>query len=139
MKYYAGLILFFSMVIAIPTFAKAIYPFENIEQAQRFQDLTENLRCLVCQNQSLADSNAPLANDLRQKIYTMIKKSKTNSEVIHYLLARFGDFILYKPPLQKNTVFLWAAPFVLLAIGFLVLIGFISINKKSPGQGDPKC
>lgn len=89
------------------------------EQTQRFQELIEELRCLVCQNQSIAESNAGLANDLRRQVTDMIAAGKTDAEIKAYLQQRYGDFVLYNPPLSAKTVVLWAGPFVLI-LGVLV-------------------
>jgi cytochrome c-type biogenesis protein CcmH len=88
----------------------------------RLKHLAVELRCLVCQNQTLADSNAPLAEDLRREVREMIAKNMSDKEVIEFLVARYGDFVLYRPPLKATTTLLWAGPFVLLAIGAMVLV-----------------
>jgi cytochrome c-type biogenesis protein CcmH len=92
---------------------------------KRVMDLAEELRCLVCQNQTLADSNAELALDLRRQIREQLKEGKTERQVIDYLVDRYGDFVLYRPPLKASTVLLWFGPFLLLALGALVLVGRI--------------
>lgn len=86
----------------------------------RYQHLTEELRCLVCQNQSLADSNADLAEDLRTEVYTMLLAGKSDAEIVDFLVSRYGDFVLYRPPLKKTTVLLWFGPFAALAIGAVI-------------------
>jgi cytochrome c-type biogenesis protein CcmH len=87
----------------------------------RLKALSTELRCLVCQNTTLADSNAPLAEDLRNEIRTLMHDGKTDEEVTAYLVARYGDFVRYKPPVQANTALLWFGPFVILLIGVVVL------------------
>jgi cytochrome c-type biogenesis protein CcmH len=89
---------------------------------KRVRDLSSELRCLVCQNQTLADSNAPLAVDLRNQVREQLKGGKSERDVIDFLVARYGDFVLYRPPLQANTVLLWLGPFLLLAAGLALLI-----------------
>jgi cytochrome c-type biogenesis protein CcmH len=89
--------------------------------AARAVRLAEKLRCLVCQNQTIADSNATLAQDLRQQIAEQIAAGKSDGEILDYMVARYGDFVLYRPPLKATTVLLWAGPALLLLIGFLVL------------------
>src|SRR5678815_1673632 len=84
---------------------------------KRVHDLSSELRCLVCQNQTLADSNAPLAVDLRNQVREQLKGGKSERDVIDFLVARYGDFVLYRPPLQANTVLLWLGPFLLLVAG----------------------
>jgi cytochrome c-type biogenesis protein CcmH len=88
---------------------------------KRVRDLSSELRCLVCQNQTLADSNAPLAIDLRNQVREQLKSGKSERDVIDFLVARYGDFVLYRPPLQANTVLLWLGPFLLLVAGFALL------------------
>jgi len=89
---------------------------------KRVHDLSSELRCLVCQNQTLADSSAPLAVDLRNQVREQLKSGKSERDVIDFLVARYGDFVLYRPPLQANTVLLWAGPFLLLVAGLALLV-----------------
>jgi cytochrome c-type biogenesis protein CcmH len=89
---------------------------------KRVRDLSSELRCLVCQNQTLADSNAPLAADLRNQVREQLKSGKSERDVIDFLVARYGDFVLYRPPLQANTVLLWLGPFLLLVAGLALLV-----------------
>ena len=103
--------------------------FENAQQQQRFDGLTAELRCLVCQNQNLADSDAPLAHDLRDQIFKMMQTGKSDEQIKVFLIERYGDFVLYKPPLQGNTLFLWLAPLFLLLAGGIVVI--YSIRKRA--------
>src|SRR5210317_1660955 len=91
--------------------------FANQQQQDRFKDLTLELRCLVCQNQNLADSDAPLAQQLRGEIFDMLQEGKSNQEITGFMVDRYGDFVLYSPPVQGNTLALWAMPIVLLLIG----------------------
>ncbi len=93
---------------------------ENLEK--RVAALAVELRCLVCQNQTLADSNAPLAVDLRNQIREQLKAGKSEQDVVDFLVARYGDFVLYRPPLKASTVALWAGPFVILAFGAWLLL-----------------
>jgi cytochrome c-type biogenesis protein CcmH len=87
----------------------------------RLKQLAVELRCLVCQNQTLADSNAPLAEDLRREVREMIVKNMSDKDIIDFLVSRYGDFVLYRPPLKTSTTLLWAGPFVLLAAGLVGL------------------
>ena len=89
---------------------------------KRMIGLAENLRCLVCQNESLASSHAELAEDLRREVREQMAKGKNDQEIIDYLVARYGDFVLYKPPVKSYTVLLWFGPFALLLIGAGVLV-----------------
>jgi cytochrome c-type biogenesis protein CcmH len=96
--------------------------FDKGENAGRYQALIQELRCLVCQNQNLADSNAPLAADLRQITYDMIREGKSDQEIIDFMVARYGEFVLYRPPLNPNTALLWGGPLLLLAFGMWLLL-----------------
>jgi cytochrome c-type biogenesis protein CcmH len=89
---------------------------------QRTMRLAAEMRCLVCQNQTLADSNAPLANDLKKELREKLASGMTDQQVIDFMVQRYGDFVLYKPPLQANTWLLWFGPFLLLVGGLLFLI-----------------
>ncbi len=89
---------------------------------KRVRDLSSELRCLVCQNQTLADSNAPLAVDLRNQVREQLKSGKSERDVIDFLVARYGDFVLYRPPLQANTALLWLGPFLLVVGGLALLV-----------------
>lgn len=105
------------------------YPFTAPQDAQRFHALTQEIRCVVCQNQSIADSNAPLAHDLREKVYRMINEQQSDAEIKDYLVKRYGEFILLKPRLNQHTFLLWGFPvFALLLILFFI---FCFIRKKS--------
>src|SRR5262245_19096875 len=84
--------------------------------------LAEELRCLVCQNQTLAESNAPLAEDLRNQLREKMREGKNDKEVVDFLVERYGDFVLYRPPLKGTTVLLWFGPLLLLATRFAVLL-----------------
>jgi cytochrome c-type biogenesis protein CcmH len=95
--------------------------FDNQQQEDRFKQLTQELRCLVCQNQNLADSDAQLAHDLRAEIHEMLLAGKSDDEIKQFMVERYGDFVLYSPPVQKNTYLLWLAPLALLLIGGLIL------------------
>ena len=88
----------------------------------RLKQLAVELRCLVCQNQTLADSNAPLAEDLRREVREMITKGMSDQEIIDFLVSRYGDFVLYRPPMKATTSLLWLGPFVLLAGGGIALV-----------------
>lgn len=88
----------------------------DADQEQRYRRFTQELRCLVCQNQNIADSNAPLANDLREQVKAQILAGRSDAEITRYVTDRYGDFVLYNPPFKASTAALWAAPFVLLAL-----------------------
>jgi cytochrome c-type biogenesis protein CcmH len=99
------------------------------KESIRVENLSRELRCLVCQNQSIAESNAPLAKDLKNQINLMIKQEKTDQEIIDYLVTRYGSFILYNPPFNYQTALLWLFPFMMLAVGFTLL--WFSLRKRA--------
>lgn len=99
-----------------------VHQFDTPVERDRYRHLIEELRCLVCQNQNLAESDADLAKDLRQEIYEQIEAGKTNRDIIDYMVARYGDFVLYRPPFKPLTLLLWVGPFVILGGGILVLL-----------------
>jgi cytochrome c-type biogenesis protein CcmH len=103
--------------------------FESQQQEDRFNQLTQQLRCLVCQNQNLADSDAQLAHDLRTEVHEMLMAGKSNDEIKLFMVERYGDFVLYRPPVQENTYLLWLAPLILLLGGGLILRA--NIKKRS--------
>lgn len=86
------------------------HPFTSVSEAKRFQVLTQKIRCVVCQGQSIAESNAPLANDLREKIYHMMLEKKSDKNIKAFLVKRYGEFILLEPPVNKLTLILWLFP-----------------------------
>jgi cytochrome c-type biogenesis protein CcmH len=100
----------------------------------RMVHITSELRCLVCQNQTIADSNAALAVDLRQETREMLKQGKSDAEIVDYMTARYGDFVLYRPPLRATTVLLWFGPALLLAAGAAVLV--IVVRRRSRMAAD---
>lgn len=100
-------------------------------QEARLRELTRELRCLVCQNESLAESHAPLAGDLREEIRDQIRGGASNEEVVRYLVARYGDFVTYRPPFNMRTLLLWLGPFVVLA---LLLGSLWSFHRRTRGR-----
>jgi cytochrome c-type biogenesis protein CcmH len=114
------------------------YEFADEAQRQRYRTLVEELRCPKCQNQNIADSNAPIAMDLRAEIFRMLEEGQSDEQIIDFLVARYGDFVLYKPPVSSRTLLLWYGPAALLLGGF-VLLGVIVLrrrgNKSMPAQG----
>ena len=99
---------------------------------KRLLAISEELRCLVCQNESLAGSRADLANDLRREIRTMIKDGKSDTEIMEFMTARYGDFVRYRPPVKPTTWLLWAGPFLLLVAGIAVLVRFLRGRRSEP-------
>ena len=105
------------------------YSFATPEDEARYQVLTEELRCLVCQNQNLADSNAELAQDLRRQAYEMVQAGKSSDEIVDYMVQRYGDFVLYRPPLRAATLLLWVGPFIFLLFSIVFL--FVYIRRRA--------
>jgi cytochrome c-type biogenesis protein CcmH len=99
-----------------------MYVFDSSEKKIQFEEITHEMRCLVCQNQNLADSNAPLANDLRLVIYRRIKQGESVDQVKNYLVSRYGEFISFKPAFSRITFCLWLSPFILLLVILLILL-----------------
>ncbi|WP_157619181.1 cytochrome c-type biogenesis protein [Psychromonas aquimarina] len=112
------------------------FEFDNVEQEQVFHDLTKQLRCPKCQNQNISDSNAPLAKDLRNKTYELVKQGKSEQQVVDYMVARFGNFVRYDPPLTPATIFLWLGPLVFIFIGFYFLYGQLKRQNKQDDHLD---
>lgn len=111
---------------AAPTFAQEAAPLaEDPAVEQRLVHIATELRCLVCQNESLAGSQAPLAQDLRREVRGLIKAGKSDAEVKDFLVSRYGDFVLYRPQVKPVTYLLWAGPFILLIIGIGTLVSFL--------------
>jgi cytochrome c-type biogenesis protein CcmH len=104
-----------------------IYQFATPELELRYQTLTEELRCLVCQNQNIADSHAELAQDLRRKVYEKLSAGESNDQIVDYMTERYGDFVLYRPPFNAKTLILWIAPALTILLGG---IGFWSLIKR---------
>ncbi|MGR8950201.1 MAG: cytochrome c-type biogenesis protein [Gammaproteobacteria bacterium] len=107
------------------------YEFSTPQQAARYQRLLEELRCLVCQNQSLSDSHAELAQDLRDEVYRMMNEDLSDEEIRGFMVARYGDFVLYKPPIKKSTFLLWFGPFALILIALTIVWRSVSRQRES--------
>jgi cytochrome c-type biogenesis protein CcmH len=106
---------------------------------ERMTRITSELRCLVCQNQTIADSHADLAVDLRRQTRELLKQGKTDREVLDYMTARYGDFVLYRPPLQANTALLWFGPAAMLLAGAAVLVVLLRRRTRMPaGAFEPE-
>lgn len=108
------------------------YVFENQEHQQQFRQLSDQLRCPMCLNSNLAGSDAPIAADLRAEIYQQILEGRSNDEIIDFMTQRYGDFINYRPPLNRGTFMLWFGPLILLLIGMLVAWRIIRNNQNRP-------
>ena len=130
----------FFIFIVILFFSKNSYTIEpeeflqNPKQEMRARNITKNIRCLVCQNQSIDDSSAPLAKDLRTLIRLKVQKKETDEEIYKFLTDRYGDFILLKPTFKINTFLLWSLPFVFFIIGIFILFLHNKKSKKTFGK-----
>ncbi|EAR60543.1 cytochrome c-type biogenesis protein [Neptuniibacter caesariensis] len=111
------------------------YEFKDEATRERFKQLTFELRCPKCQNQNLQDSNSPIAADLRNEVYKMLTDGSDNDEIVDFMVARYGDFVLYKPPVNKMTYVLWYGPFVLVAVGIVVMLVISRKRKKVSKEG----
>jgi cytochrome c-type biogenesis protein CcmH len=109
------------LLFATLVFSATALPQESSELEKRTMKIAAELRCLVCQNQTIADSSADLAVDLRRQIREALAKGASEREVLDFMVQRYGDFVLYRPPLKANTVLLWSGPFLLLALGLWLL------------------
>jgi len=105
--------------------------FRDAAEEARFHQLTTELRCVMCQNQSLADSNAQIAHDLRREVLELMNQGKSNAEIKHFLVQRYGEFVLYKPEVQRDTWLLWFGPGLLLLVGAIVIV--VIVRKRSGG------
>jgi cytochrome c-type biogenesis protein CcmH len=125
-----------ALVSSSSAFAIDPLPFKDRAEEIRFQKLTRQLRCLVCQNQDLADSDADLAKDLRKQVFEMMQSGKSDDEIKQYLVARYNDFVLYDPPLKPGTWLLWFTPFALVGIGAFVVAAIL--RKRSAQAPRPQ-
>lgn len=116
--------------LSSPLFAVDVYQLPNPEQQKAYETLTQELRCLVCQNQNIADSNAELAGDLRRQVYEMLQQGKSKDDIIQFMTDRYGDFVMYNPPFKAKTGLLWLGPVVFLMTGFVMLVIFLRRKKK---------
>jgi cytochrome c-type biogenesis protein CcmH len=129
-------VLLVAILVSVPApalvFANEAVPTElDRVQQKRAMDLAEHLRCLVCQNQTIADSNAELAQDLRRQVREQIAQGRSDSEIVSFMVQRYGDFVLYKPPMKATTLLLWFGPGLLLLVGVVML--FRNVRARSKG------
>ena len=127
MKYW---LMLFCVTLSFSVQAIEIRQFDDPAKQQAYENLVQELRCLVCQNQSLADSDADLAKDLRTEVYNIIQSGKSEQDAVKFLVDRYGDFVLYNPPLKSTTSLLWLGPFGLLLVG-LVCLGLLAKNRNA--------
>lgn len=131
--------VFLALLLALPLAAggaEAIPTEQDPVAAQRAVRLAEQLRCLVCQNQSIADSNAELAGDLRRQIREQIAQGRSDGQIVDFMVQRYGDFILYRPPLKTTTVLLWLGPALLLVMGLAILAR--QLRRRRAREAEPQ-
>ncbi len=125
------------LTLSVSVFAAATleaFKFTSVADEDHFKTLIAELRCLVCQNQSLLDSDAELAHDLRAEVYDMLQAGQSDTEIIDFLVARYGDFILYSPPVKPSTYLLWFGPFALLAVALVLLMFTLRRKRCTPDR-----
>ncbi|WP_020681730.1 cytochrome c-type biogenesis protein [Marinobacterium rhizophilum] len=130
--------LLIMLLLWLPLSAQAAidsFEFRDDEARERFQHLTAELRCPKCQNQNIADSNSPIAQDLRTEIHRMVQQGDSDQDIIDFMVARYGEFVLYRPRVTAQTLALWYGPFVLLAIGAVVVL-VMTRRRKRAGSSD---
>lgn len=130
MKNYLYVIL---LALSFNVFASSIeiYTFENREQEKIYQTLIEDLRCLVCQNQNIAESNAELAKDMRRKTHEMVLQGKSEKEISTFMVTRYGDFVLYRPPFEPMTWLLWFGPVIAFGLGLIFIVRYMKSQKEN--------
>ena len=129
-------LMLYVALISVPIAPRAAdtpFEFSNPAQEQRYKKLVTEIRCLVCQNQTLEDSHAELAQDLRNEIYNMILNGQDDEEIIDFLVSRYGDFVLFRPPFNVKTLLLWLGPFILLITAILIIL----LLKRKHGVRNP--
>ena len=131
MKTRTVIFILISICFVAGAIAKEAQPNEDPKIEQRMKTLTEQLRCMVCQNETLADSRADLAEDLRKIVREQIRAGKSDQEILAFLTERYGDYVLYKPPVKKTTYLLWFGPFILLIGGTAVLYRYLKTRRET--------
>lgn len=128
--------LLLSLCLLLAGTARALDPIEYRSAAEeaRFKALAAELRCVMCQNQSIADSNAPIAHDLRLEVLRLMREGRSDAEIKQYLVERYTDFVLYQPPLRAGTWLLWAGPFLLLLAGAVATAMVIRRKQRQPAE-----
>lgn len=128
-----GLVGLLAGFFLVPAFAVIeLYEFDTQEQSALYHELAKELRCVVCQNQNLLESNAPIAKDLRQQVYQMVRyENADKQQVIRFMVQRYGDFVLYRPPVQPNTWILWFAPLLMLLLAIGLTVSFVRRSQQA--------
>ncbi|MFC1234305.1 cytochrome c-type biogenesis protein [Vibrio sp. F74] len=130
-------ILFSALLMSFTAYAAIdVFEFDNEQQEEQFKELSHTLRCPKCQNNTISDSNAELAKDLRVKVYEMTKAGKSKDEIVDYMIARYGNFVTYKPPFTIATSVLWLGPLFVVLLGFSIIV--FNSKKKAQKVNQPK-
>jgi len=126
-----NLLLLLILVTPLSWAAIDVYQFKSQGDEERFQQLTAELRCPKCQNQNIADSDSPIAKDLRREVYRLVDSGAADTEVVDFMVTRYGEFVLYRPKVNSQTWFLWYGPYVLLGLGALVILLIVFLRKAN--------
>lgn len=137
---YRALTLMLAVFLITGTAGAAIESkqFENSETEARYKKMIAELRCLVCQNQNLSDSDADLAKDLRNQVEKMLKSGNSDEQIADYMVTRYGDFILYNPPLKTSTLVLWAGPLLIVIIGIIIVANIFRRRDRQKSTISPQ-
>ena len=119
------------LLVSIPVLAVDFHQLDDPEKQKTYELINSELRCLVCQNQTIADSNAELAGDLRRQVFEMLQQGKSKDEIITFMTDRYGDFVLYNPPLKSKTALLWLGPVAFLITGLATVFWIIRRKKQN--------
>lgn len=133
MKRFLSAVLLLSIAAGLGAAGVEPRAFDSVEQEARYRGLIAELRCLVCQNQSLAESDADLARDLRDQTYTMIREGRSDREVVDFMVGRYGEFVLYRPPVTITTALLWFGPALLVTLGAVIVVIQVRRRGRRPG------
>lgn len=130
MRHFIQFLLLLTLINPVNSESIDVSNFSNAQQERRYRTLIDEIRCPVCQGQSIGGSNAELAKDLRKKVRELILMDKTNDGIRDFMVARYGDFVVFKPPVNKNTYLLWFLPFAFLILGLFYLVRSFSCKKE---------
>lgn len=132
-----GRLLLCALLMLTAALAQAsieVRPFNDPVLEKRYEDLTATLRCPKCQNQAIDDSNSPIAKDMRDRVYAMLKDGRADIEVINFMVNRFGDYVLYNPRLEGRTLLLWGLPAALVLLGLLLVVLIVRARRNASAQ-----
>jgi cytochrome c-type biogenesis protein CcmH len=140
---WAGLVLSFALAAPLHGFAAAPVmdangQLEDRALQARFEHITKDLRCLVCQNESIADSNVELAGDLRRQVREMLAAGKSDDAIFDFMTDRYGEFVRFSPPLERKTLLIWGAPFIMLLLGIIIIFRVVRHRSRMPLDDEPR-